>query len=114
MDIIIKSFISTFFLMLISMVSISFLGIEVTVNTAERYARDIEKRIEYSSLSPDVIEACVDEARDRGYALSVKIKETTEGDGEIKRYGRMEFTYKVTAKILSVDSVMVIKNDLSS
>lgn len=114
MDIIIKSFIGTFFLMLISITSISFIGIEVTVNTAERYARDIEKRIEYSDLDSEVIEACVNEARDRGYGLFVKIRETSDGDGEIKRYGRMEFTYTVKADILSIDSEIVIKNDLSA
>jgi hypothetical protein len=114
LDIIIKSFIGIFFLMLISMVSISFLGIGVTMNTAERYARDVEKRIEYSSLSSEVIEACVDEAKDRGYGLYVKVRETAGDEGETKRYGRMELTYRIRAAILSLDSVIVIKNDLSS
>ena len=114
MDIIIKSFIGTFFLLLISMVSISFLGIELTVSTAERYARDVEKRIEYSSLSPDVIEACVNEARERGYGLYVKIKETTNDTGERKGYGRMELSYNVKADILSIDFDLTIKNDLST
>lgn len=114
MDIIIKSFIGTFFLMLISVVSISFLGIGITVNTAERYARDVEKRIEYSSLSPDVIEACVDEARERGYGLYVKVRETTGDNGEIRSYGRMELSYSIRADILSINSVITIKNDLSA
>lgn len=114
MDIIIKSFIGTFFLMLISVVSISFLGIELTVNTAERYARDIEKRIEFSDLSPDVIESCVDEAKARGYGLYVRIKDTTGGEGERKSYGRMELSYRIRADILAIDSVRIIKNDLST
>jgi len=114
LDIIIKSFIGTFFLMLISIVSISFLGVGLTVNTAERYARDIEKRIEHSSLSPDVIEACVDEAKARGYSLYVKIREIEGEDGERKSYGRMELSYSIRADVLSLDSVLTIKNDLSS
>ncbi len=114
MDIIIKSFIGTFFLMLISVVSISFMGIELTVNTAERYARDVEKRIEYSALSPDVIEACVDEARERGYGLYVKVRETAGENGETRSYGRMELSYNIRADILSINSVLTIKNDLST
>lgn len=114
MDIIIKSFIGTFFLMLISVVSISFLGIDITVNTAERYARDVEKRIEFSSLSPEVIEACVNEARERGYGLYVKIRETGGDNGEIRSYGRMELSYNIRADILAIDTVLTIKNDLST
>lgn len=98
MDTVIKSFVGTFFILLLTALGLSILQAGTMSRSADRYADSVKSRIECSGFSPRVIADCVDEAEEKGYLLKVTVS-PKGGDG--RQYGHMSLYYNAPVAFLA-------------
>ncbi len=110
MDIIIKSFVGTFFIMVIAVLGFNVNAQALQSCQADSFAADCVSRIEASDFAQGVIEACIAEAEERGYELAV---ETYSVDGSsVISYGTLKLTYEYTVPLLGSTTEHYVTADL--
>lgn len=70
---IIKTFIGTFFILLLIFLGTGIISAQIDVSNAQNYKADVVAEIENSNYSPSVINACIRQAKSSSYKLSVKV-----------------------------------------
>lgn len=91
MEVIIKSFIGIFCLMLLTVTGIGITATSVSARNANAFLTASAERIEAAHFAEDVIEACQADAREMDYDLSVEVYRP--GGSKQAAYGSMTLTY---------------------
>ncbi len=110
MDIIIKSFVGTFFIMVIAVLGMNINAQALQSCRADSFAADCVSRIESSDFAQSVIDACITEAEERGYELVVNIY--TAGSTGLVSYGTLQLSYIYTVPLLGSTTTHTVTADL--
>lgn len=110
MDNLIKGFLGVFFLLLISFLGLSLVHASMNARDADTFLSASAKQISNSNYAPTVIETCKEEARQKGYRLSMETVQPKDRDRPV--YGKLKLRYDFTVPILSFREERVIEEDL--
>lgn len=102
MDIIIKVFSGLFFFLLTSITGFGIVMAGADAAAAQNYHADVVEEIEASNFSPNVIEACKNQAQSAGYELQI-FPMVYDGENNIQM-AEITMKYKYSIGILELDS----------
>ncbi len=110
MDIIIKSFVGTFFIMMVAVLGFNINAQALQSCQADSFAAACVTRIESADYAQAVIDACISEAQEKGYQLEVKTY--TAGSSGLVSYGTLKLTYTYTLPLLGSTTTHYVTADL--
>ena len=110
MEVIIKSFIGVFCLMLLTVTGIGITSTSVSARNANAFLTASAERIETAHFAEDVIEACQADAREMDYDLSVEVYRP--GGSKQAAYGSMTLTYDYGISFFDLENTRRIAVDL--
>ncbi len=99
MENVIKVYMGMFFILAMVALGISLLSMSIEARAADSFAADCVCKIENSNYAAPVIEACREDALNKGYDLSV---ETFSAGGMTPTYGNLSLEYDFTVPMLGV------------
>lgn len=110
MDVIIKSFIGIFCMLLVVSMGMGITGMAVAIRNADTFASTCVQRIEASNGAQSVVAACKKDAADYGYELEVTMHQAPESTRAT--YGNMTLTYHYGLAFLGIERTRSIVADL--
>lgn len=110
MEVIIKAFSSIFFLLLLAALGLGLISCTVTGRNADAFAADAASRIEAHNYSPAAIAAAQEEAKERGYELSVEV---LKPDAAVYPTGaRLALSYDAGVPVIGAKQELHVYTDL--
>ena len=110
MEVIIKSFIGIFCLMLLTVTGVGITATSVSARNANAFLTASAERIEAAHFAKDVIETCQEDAKEMGYDLNVDVYRP--GESKQAAYGRMVLTYDYGISFFGLENTRRIAVDL--
>ena len=98
----IKTYVGLFFYILVLVLGVSIAGIGAEETAAQNFHADVIEEIEASNFSPSVIEACMNQAQEAGYELSVN-NIVTDADNNVQM-AEVTMKYKYVIDVLNITS----------
>ncbi len=110
MEVIIKSFIGIFCLMLLTVTGIGITATSVSARNANAFLTASAERIEAAHFAKNVIEACQADAEEMDYGLSVEVYRP--GESKQAAYGSLALTYAYGIPFFNLENSRTIQADL--
>lgn len=103
MGTIIKVYTAIFLVLMTVFVSVGILSVQVDVQNARDYHAAVVNEIENSNHNSSVIDACVEEAKNNGYTLTVDSYTNSSGNYSFT-VSKVVLKYKYTIAFLNIQS----------
>lgn len=110
MEVVIKSFLGVFFTLVVVFMGVNVNTASSQACAANMFAADCVSKIENANYAESVIEACRQDAKNRGYEFSV---ETYQPEGtKVTNYGVLCLAYQFEMPLLKSKEKHVITSDI--
>ena len=103
MGTIIKVYTAIFLVLMTVFISVGILSVQVDVQNARDYHAAVVNEIENSNHNSSVINACIEEAEDNGYILTVDSYKNSTGNYEFT-VSKVVLKYKYSLSFLNISS----------
>lgn len=109
MDTVLKAFMGIFLLLLLTAISVGLIGATIKADEADYFFSETAKKISVSHFSDEVIMECKDNAKEKGYQLTVK---TFDVNGSGKKVGKGSLLYEFCVPILGIKKQYRIESNI--
>ena len=110
METIVKAFLGVFFTLTICCLGIGIIRASTDARNADASLAAYAERIGCSNYAPDVVEACIEDARDEGYDLDVRLIQPDDRDSA--SHAALSLRYHFRVPLIMIDSIKTISADV--
>ncbi len=99
MESIVKAFLGTFFILLISFLGLGLISASISMRNAQCYASTVATEIRSSNYMESIAALCEEEAKENGYVLTTEIHKSNDGG---TKYGNLSLDYEIKVPFLNI------------
>jgi hypothetical protein len=95
MDSVIKGFLGLFLILVMALLGFSVLSASIDARNADSFVADCVEKMEASNLASGVVQACVEDAADSGYRMTVDVVQAPGTNRAAYGMVTLEYEYQI-------------------